>query len=133
MGDERIRLLDLDAPELAQTCTSRVGRDWPCGRDAQTLMRQLLAAGDVTCAGTGRDQYDRILAHCRNGASDIGAAIVLAGLAVARDGYGAEEGKARSAQRGIWAGTFTDPAEWRRANAGEPQGFTPLAWFRSLF
>ncbi|MDB5507275.1 MAG: Succinoglycan biosynthesis protein [Devosia sp.] len=133
MDDERIRLLDLDAPELAQTCTDRAGHDWLCGRDAQALMGQLLAAGEVSCAGRGRDQYDRILAHCRIGESDIGAAIVLAGLAVARDGYRAEENKARSAGRGIWAGTFDDPADWRRANSGDPQGFTPLAWFRSLF
>ena len=116
MAGRRIRLLGLDAPESAQTC-GEPALPVPCGARARDAMRRLVEAGPVTCAATGRDRYGRDLATCRAGAADLGAAMVLAGQAVAAGRYLAEEAAARGARRGIWAGPFVAPAEWRRTHA----------------
>ncbi len=114
----RIRLVDIDAPELAQTCIDAQGRDWPCGRQAFDALRTLLRGHDVTCQPRSRDQYGRVLAVCSMpDETVINAWMVQRGLAVTYDrakAYGAQEADAKLAKRGIWAGTFTPPREWRR-------------------
>ena len=64
LAGERVRLVGLDAPELAQSCTGADGRQWSCGTAARRLMRQLVDRGKVTCAREGYDRYDRVLARC---------------------------------------------------------------------
>jgi len=113
MDDERIRLLDIDAPELDQTCTDAGGADWPCGSAARDAMARLLQSGPVECQPQDRDQYGRILARCTLAGRDLAAAIVSQGLAVASGGYHDEEREARAARRGIWQGTFQSPRAWR--------------------
>lgn len=124
LGRERIRLVGIDAPELAQDCRDHAGVDWACGIAARALMRQLLGQGDVACVPQGRDRYGRVLAHCRGGAGDLGSAMMTAGLAIADGGYAEEERQARSAQAGLWAGEFMTPALWRHTH-GEG---TPMLW-----
>jgi endonuclease YncB( thermonuclease family) len=116
LGGERIRLLGIDAPEIAQDCTNGEGVPWACGAGARTMMRQLLGQGPVTCRAQGHDRYGRVLARCSQGARDIAAAMVKAGLAVADGGYGAEQRQARAAKAGIWAGDFQSPAVWRHTH-----------------
>ena len=41
-GDEQIRLLGIDAPELRQTCRDAQGRGWQCGRAARTRLAELV-------------------------------------------------------------------------------------------
>jgi endonuclease YncB( thermonuclease family) len=52
------------------------------------------------------------------GEVDINKWLVAQGLALASRGYSldyvAAEDKAREARRGMWAGTFEPPWEWRR-------------------
>jgi endonuclease YncB( thermonuclease family) len=121
LAGERVRLVGLDAPELAQSCTGADGRQWGCGTAARRLMRQLLARGEVTCTPQGYDRYDRVLARCSAGGADLGAAVVGAGLAVADGGYLAEQAAAQGRKAGIWAGSFTPPAQWRREQQGETE------------
>jgi endonuclease YncB( thermonuclease family) len=111
IGDERLRLLDIDAPELDQTCR-REGLDWACGRAARDRLAQL-ADGNLQCSTFGRDQYQRLLAVCRADDVDINAQMVREGLAVSSNGYGREEREAREAGQGIWAGEFVHPRAWR--------------------
>lgn len=136
IGSERVRLLGLDAPELDQTCWREDGSEWACGREARDLMVRLLNAGAVNCAPEGIDRFGRSLARCEAAGRDIAAAMVEAGLAVARDGYGAEESRARSAGRGIWAGRFTDPRQWRDEGPSDDPGPGVLEklwkWLREL-
>jgi endonuclease YncB( thermonuclease family) len=136
VGSERVRLLGLDAPELDQTCWREDGSEWACGREARDLMVRLLHAGAVNCAPEGIDRFGRSLARCEAAGRDIAAAMVEAGLAVARDGYGAEESRARSAGRGIWAGRFTDPRQWRDEGPSDDPGPGVLEklwkWLREL-
>ena len=112
LGDERIRLLGLDAPALDQTCI-RAGADWPCGRAARDRMAELLGAGNLDCQPEDRDQYGRLLARCTVGEDDLGAMLVTEGWALSSGDYDGEQNRARSAGRGIWSGSFVPPRQWR--------------------
>ena len=113
LGDDRIRLLGLDAPELAQDCTADSGQAWPCGRAARARMAELLAAGPADCRPEEVDQYGRLLATCSINGRDIGATMVAEGLAVSSGRYWTEEEAARNARLGIWSGDFAAPRTWR--------------------
>jgi len=126
LGDERIRLLGLDAPELSQNCDSETGGQWPCGRAARNRMADLLASGPVICQPDGRDQYGRLLATCRIQGQDIAATMVAEGLAIASGDYWTQEADARRDRQGIWAGSFETPRDWRDDRA-RPQ--TLFGWF----
>ena len=45
----RIRLLNIDAPELDQSCNDSLGRDWACGRQASSQLRAHIRGRDLTC------------------------------------------------------------------------------------
>lgn len=112
----RIRLYAIDAPETQQTC-SRESRAWACGISAREYLYRAAAGKSLTCRFHGRDRYRRALAVCEAAGRDLNAALVSAGLAVryGRSGlYGREEREARAARRGMWAGKFQSPQEWRR-------------------
>jgi endonuclease YncB( thermonuclease family) len=42
-GNEQIRLVGIDAPELRQTCRDLQGREWSCGRAAKARLAELVA------------------------------------------------------------------------------------------
>jgi endonuclease YncB( thermonuclease family) len=117
VGD--IRIMDIDAPELRQTCRDAQGRNWECGRAAHQRLKELSTKGSLACRERGRDRYGRTLADCTaSGVSDIGEALVREGLAVdfGRGTYAVAEREARNARRGIWSGDFQRPQDWRRDN-----------------
>lgn len=118
LGQERVRLRGIDAPEYTQTCV-RNGADYACGRQARQALVDLIAGRAVSCAGWRRDRYGRLLGDCRSGDIDLNRALVAAGWAVAYGGYEVEEAKARAAKAGIWAGSFDRPQDWRRTH-GRP-------------
>jgi endonuclease YncB( thermonuclease family) len=130
IGDTRVRLLGLDAVELDQTCTDSAGAKWDCGREARSFLAALTKGETTSCAADGRDRYRRVLARCAVANADIGAQIVRAGWAVAELEYGLALAEARLNGRGIWAGTFDDPAEWRRNHGAETFDF--WAWLTGL-
>ena len=113
MGEDRVRLLGIDAPELAQLCDTASGGQWPCGKAGRERMNQLLSGGKVNCVPEGHDQYQRLLAVCTVGGRDIGATMVAEGLAIAVERYGREESVAKAARKGIWQGGFDTPRNWR--------------------
>jgi endonuclease YncB( thermonuclease family) len=119
LGTEELRLKGIDAPELSQLCTIS-GKETPCGREARAALRKLLSSGLVTCLGDGLDRYGRLLATCRVRGIDINAAMVRDGQAIAYGDYNKEESEAKAAYRGLWAGTFERPQDWRRRNADRP-------------
>ena len=110
-----IRLQGIDAPEAEQMCT-RAGRSWACGREAARRLRQKLRAGPVRCEGSEDDQHDRLLARCWQGKTDLNRWLVEQGWAVSFGGYQGAERQARRNKRGIWAGEFQRPVEWREDN-----------------
>ncbi len=132
----RIRLEGIDAPELGQNC-GRAGGEYACGREARAALARLVAGRDVTCESRQNDRYGRALAVCAAGGVELNRAMVDAGWAVAYGGYRDAEDAARRARRGLWAGDFERPQEWRRIHGGlveEGQGWLfPLSrWLRRL-
>lgn len=112
LGDERMRLQGIDAPELAQTC-ERGGARWACGQEARRMLQNLVARDDARCSGTERDRFQRLLVVCRAGGTDLNATMVRRGMAVSYGGYKQEETQARSERLGLWAGTFDMPRVFR--------------------
>jgi endonuclease YncB( thermonuclease family) len=117
----RVRLLGIDAPELHQSCRDAAGDDYACGRDAARALADLVRGRTVTCTPLDHDRYDRDVVRCRADGRDLGEAMVRMGHAVelarfSAGAYAEAQREARAARRGIWAGRFEEPAEWRRRN-----------------
>lgn len=112
---KRLRLRGMDAPELGQMC-ARPSGTYDCGMVARAGLIRLSAKGSVECFGPRgeQDRYGRTLVTCRSGEDDLGQQMVSLGLAVAEGDYHMAEVEARLAQRGIWAGSFERPEDWRR-------------------
>lgn len=117
IGGERVRLAGIDAPELAQSCT-RDGTAYACGRDARMALEELVAGHEISCRHSERDRYGRILGYCTAGGVGLNREMVRAGWAVAYGDFGGAEREARLASRGIWAGGFDRPQEWRQQHGG---------------
>ena len=119
IGATSIRLFGVDAPEGRQPCT-RDGREWACGEEAARRLRSLTGSGHVVCTRRDVDDYGRVVAQCSQGGVDLAAEMARSGLAVAyrrySNAYIEEENEARAARRGLWAGEFTPPEQWRRSD-----------------
>ena len=117
IGGERIRLHGIDAPEKDQTC-SIDGRAWACGIAAWGELVQITAGKVVTCEPRDTDRYGRTVAACSADGTDLGDWLLRNGWAVAYYLYSYEytraEHHAKTNRRGLWAGEFVMPWEWRR-------------------
>ena len=115
---QRTRLHGIDAPEGGQTCLDAAGRNWRCGQRAALALQDLIGRRTVTCDERDVDRYGRIVGRCLVGEVDINEWLVAQGLALAYRHYSmdyvAAEEEARAAGRGMWAGSFEPPWEWRR-------------------
>ena len=91
---------------------------WRCGQRAALALQDLIGRRTVTCDERDVDRYGRIVGRCLVGEVDINKWLVAQGLALAyrrySNDYVAAEDAARAAGRGMWAGTFEPPWEWRR-------------------
>lgn len=122
INGEKHRLYGVDAVELDQTCTTREGRAWPCGREAAQALGKLLDGRQVNCEPRGRDDYGRHVSICYAGKDNLSAWVAREGWAIAdRDAprllnFTSEEGTARFLRKGIWSGSFDNPADWRQAH-----------------
>lgn len=121
LDGERIRLAGIDAPERGQTCRLD-GAGRACGEAARDHLVALIAGRPVECDWTKLDKYGRRLARCRAGGVDLAAAMVRDGWAVAYGAHEREEADARAARRGLWAGTFERPEDFRRAERAHRSG-----------
>ena len=83
---ERIRLLNIDAPELPGHCIP--GRHCVPGDPYASAdnLKRLIAKGDISCLGDERDRYGRMLARCSVEGVDLSCAQVRGGFAVERYG-----------------------------------------------
>ena len=116
----RIRLFGSDSPEKNQQCTNADGAKWACGEAAQKMLESLVAnAPYLQCDLIDTDRYGRAVMRCFAEETDLGAALVRAGLALAyrqySSIYGADEDSAKTAKLGMWSGAFTAPWAWRRS------------------
>jgi endonuclease YncB( thermonuclease family) len=119
IGEARIRLFGIDAPELRQLCRDAKGSDVTCGLAARDALTRLIGGRDVSCAPAEAPSYDRIVAICTVGGQDLSEAMARDGHAIelkahSKGRYAAVERAARDARRGIWTGAFERPSEWRQ-------------------
>ncbi len=130
VGETRVRLFGIDAPELRQSCT-RHGQEWGCGVQAAEELTKLVTGKQVHCVPMGMDQYDRVLGRCTVGTLDVNLAMVAGGYAVAFRRYSTDyvtaEDYAKANKRGLWAGTFKMPSEYRLGAAPAVARSTPSA------
>ncbi|MBB6465006.1 endonuclease YncB(thermonuclease family) [Aminobacter lissarensis] len=137
LGSERVRLRGIDAPEYSQICR-KDGADYPCGRRSREALSKLVAGRQVSCAGWERDRYRRLLGECTVAGIDLNSSQVEAGWAVAYGGYEAEEVAARRGRKGLWAGDFDRPRDWRNmhgdmAEIEHGSYGRILNWLREIF
>ncbi|MCA0433765.1 MAG: thermonuclease family protein [Proteobacteria bacterium] len=127
LNDTEVRLFGIDAPELHQTCGSPDG-EYPCGREARTALRDLLAGQTISCTSHEADRYGRAVSVCRAGETEINREMVRRGWAVAyvrhSTRYLREEREAQAANRGIWRGRFEMPENYRERTRLEQGAMT---------
>lgn len=116
-GGTDIRLHGIDAPEYRQSCRDKHGAEYPCGKLAMNALRSLVQEGEVSCTSIETDRYGRAVAVCKRGGLEINGEMVRLGWAVAYTrhslSYVRLETEARRAKRGIWAGPFEPPEDYR--------------------
>jgi endonuclease YncB( thermonuclease family) len=127
IGQARVRLEGVDAPEVGQTCRGKAGASWPCGSAAATALEKLIAGNPLRCDRRGLDKYGRTLAVCFVRGRDINAEMVRQGHAWAfvkySSSYVKEEATARAEKRGIWQAANMPAWDHRQQhwNAAETQ------------
>lgn len=123
IGTRKLRLDGIDAPEYRQSCNDADGTAWECGKASRAALEQLLREPGLVCEAGAHDRYARAIATCSNNRlPDIAATQVENGFAISSEfwemrNYPDEEDAAKTAKRGIWAGAFTLPADWRTQQA----------------
>lgn len=130
-GDTDIRLHGIDAPEYRQSCMDKHGAEYSCGKQSANALRGLVQGRDVSCSSVETDRYGRAVAVCKVGGLDINGEMVWLGWAIAYSrhstSYLRAEAEAKEAKRGIWAGAFEKPEDYRarqrlvRGDLGEPE------------
>ncbi|MBB5514349.1 endonuclease YncB(thermonuclease family) [Rubricella aquisinus] len=109
-----VRLDGIDAPESRQTCGAVA-----CGHAATEALRSLIGRATVTCTAQSSDAYDRLIGQCSANGTDLNAAMVESGHALAFRRYSVRyvphEEKAQARNAGMWSGPFEAPWEYRAA------------------
>lgn len=114
----RIRFHGIDAPEIAQPCW-KSNIQYQCGEVAKAYLSRLINNKPVTCQTLSMDKYGRKISKCYNYKNqDIEAMMVSSGMATAylyySQDYATQQDAAKRAKRGIWAGRFTEPYQYRK-------------------
>lgn len=120
------RLLGVDAFERKQLC-QRDGACWACGKAAQDLAARQFRDASAAFTLTPNKTYGRPVATVTVDGKDLGETMIRAGLAIPAMKYlrndverastyaAAYEAAARG-HVGAHAGTWLDPARWRRGD-----------------
>jgi len=113
IGESKIRLHGIDAPEARQQCRQSDGTAYRCGQASTNALRALAGSQPVRCEGNTFDRYKRLIAVCYAGSTNLNAEMVRRGWALAYRHYSKDyvlvEMEAQEARRGIWAGSFEAP------------------------
>lgn len=119
IGERRIRLYGIDAPDERQTCLLD-GRPWGCGRDATFALAYVVGYHWVTCE-VREHRGELAIAVCHAGPEDLAESMVRAGFALAQQNvtgaYDDAEAAARRAKVGLWKSEFVKPWEWKPAES----------------
>ncbi|WP_082254954.1 thermonuclease family protein [Candidatus Pelagibacter communis] len=122
----KIRLYGIDAPENNQLCSKpwlslsvvTFFKDYECGLKATNLLDNFIKNEIIVCKKKSLDRYNRVVAICFKKKRDINSWLVRNGLAVAYRKYSKKyiisENDAKKEKKGLWAGKFVMPWEWRK-------------------
>lgn len=117
IGDMRIRLHGIDAPETAQMCGGQNGYVWPCGSWVTGEVRARFEGRPASCVALDVDRYDRIVARCEVDGVNLGETLVESGLAFAyrkySEAYVPQEELAARRRAGLHATGVPSPAAFR--------------------
>ncbi len=123
VGETEVRLFGIDAPELAQTCTTKKGQVKRCGELARLTLDTLVLRTQVKCESKGIEPDGTTLATCYAGPFDIAEQMLAEGWAFALPdevpSYVRAEHFAKARSEGMWRGSFIPPAQWRLENPVE--------------
>lgn len=115
---QRVRLHGIDAPESGQLCSDGMGINYRCGQAAALHLDDLVRGKSINCVSDQVDRYGRLIARCSVNGVSINESLVYDGMAVAYRQYSNQyvlmEIDAQKAGRGLWAGDFEMPWNWRR-------------------
>ena len=120
IGNRRIRLLEIDAPEYKQYCFDKNHEKYDCGKDSRRYLDNLLkqAGYKVHCKEYDKDRYNRELSECFIGNVNLNLEMIEAGWAVTyrtdNPLYIEAEKRAKVSKKGIWQGKFMRPEYYRR-------------------
>ncbi|MEP1520814.1 thermonuclease family protein [Ascidiaceihabitans sp.] len=119
VGDTRVRLHGVDAPEKDQHCVTEQGTSWQCGAWVNDQVRQRIQGQIATCTQITVDRYNRVVASCDVAGEDIGRALVSDGLAFAYAKYSTayvlDEKGAAINDRGLHASRVQSPSQFRKS------------------
>jgi len=118
IADTRIRLWGIDAPETDQLCWDFKDRAYHCGLLASDVLYDEIGGREVVCNPVDTDKYGRTVAICFVDGRDLGDIMVRRGWAIDRPyfsngKYRDAESEAHREKRGMWAGRFQAPWDWR--------------------
>ena len=129
IGEERIRLYGIDAPELAQVCTLPGGGQKRCGEDASAALRRMIGDSLVYCSWIERDDYGRALGVCAIDGLKLNLQMIRDGWAFAFVRYAqdfvAEAKSAEASKHGLWAMKVQPPWEYRARRWNTPDPAAP--------
>jgi endonuclease YncB( thermonuclease family) len=114
----RIRIFGIDAPESDQLCRDDQSDFYRCGQKASNALFDYINRRIVECIEVDRDRYRRAVSVCSAGGIDIADWLVRNGLALdwpqySKGAYADAQAEAKQRQRGMWAGSFKEPWNYR--------------------
>lgn len=117
VGETRVRLHGIDAPEKDQMCGGNGTPGWRCGDWIVGELRARYEGRRAVCTVLDTDRYGRSVARCVVDGQDIGQALVRSGLAFAYRKYSMdydldEKGAAVNG-RGLHGQGVQTPSEFR--------------------
>lgn len=121
VGDVRVRIHGIDAPENGQKCTTEQVQLWACGVWVSAQVRARFQGQWATCKRVEIDKYGRVVATCKVNGEDVGQTLVSEGLAFAYRkysmAYDLDEKGAVVNGRGLHASRLHSPEQYRKTRA----------------
>ena len=131
INNYKFRLEGIDAPEMRQICKKEslkisylIGftfyKDYSCGKISKEKLIDKINGSEIKCISTSKDRYERYIATCFKGKTNLNRWMVRNGLAIAYRRYSkkyvADEDFAKENKLGLWQGKFMNPEKWRKLN-----------------
>ncbi len=127
VAGKRVRLDGIDAPDLDQDCIDASSFRYACGQKAASALKDVLSSSaELRCEFKRWDRYDRYVGDCLYSGKSVAAWLVEQGHAVnwpkkINGPFAAEQERAKAEKRGLWAGQFDEPWQWRLSNGNRSE------------